>query len=234
MRYKLELLIMQLPPSQTRSRVPLDAEPGAVTDMHGLCWCPQSVLPLLLWLPLRRLSFSWGQVTVSCSVCCVLTKRRSARAMHSQASVRFAIILKQVILESSWTMRDPRHATTLQASRPVTARTLSSVCVSFIVGDRLCGLVVRVPGYRSRFFWEVVGLERGPLSLVSALGRKSSGSGPENENTAVGFRHADHVSPSIRKKLALTSPTSGSRSIGLVRSRSFFNSLCVMCPLLFV
>jgi hypothetical protein len=41
----------------------------------------------------------------------------------------------------------------------------------------LCGLVVRVPGYRSRdpgfdsrlyqIFWEVVGLERGPLSLVS-------------------------------------------------------------------
>jgi hypothetical protein len=42
--------------------------------------------------------------------------------------------------------------------------------------DLLCGLVVRVPGYRSRgpgsitgatrFFWEVVGLERGPLNLV--------------------------------------------------------------------
>jgi hypothetical protein len=42
--------------------------------------------------------------------------------------------------------------------------------------DRLCGLVVRVPGYKSRgpgfdsqryqIFWEVVGLERGPLSLV--------------------------------------------------------------------
>jgi hypothetical protein len=41
--------------------------------------------------------------------------------------------------------------------------------------DRLCGLVVRVPGYRPRghgfdsrrcqIFWEVVGLERGPLSL---------------------------------------------------------------------
>jgi hypothetical protein len=40
----------------------------------------------------------------------------------------------------------------------------------------LCGLVVRVPGYRSRgpgldsrcyqIFWEVVGLELGPLSLV--------------------------------------------------------------------
>jgi hypothetical protein len=41
---------------------------------------------------------------------------------------------------------------------------------------RLCGLVVRVPGYiprgpgfdsrRYQIFWEVVGLERGPLSLV--------------------------------------------------------------------
>jgi hypothetical protein len=44
------------------------------------------------------------------------------------------------------------------------------------VNDRLCGLVVRVPGYRSRglkfdsrryqIFREVVGLERGPLSHV--------------------------------------------------------------------
>jgi hypothetical protein len=62
-----------------------------------------------------------------------------------------------------------------------------------IFTDRLCGLVVRVPGYRSRgprfdsqryqIFWEVVGLERGPLSLVSTIeelpGRNSSGSGLE-------------------------------------------------------
>jgi hypothetical protein len=60
--------------------------------------------------------------------------------------------------------------------------------------DRLCGLVFIVPGYRSRgpdsipgsyqIFSEVVGLERGSLSLVSTieelLGRKSSGSGLEN------------------------------------------------------
>ena len=42
--------------------------------------------------------------------------------------------------------------------------------------DRLCGLVVRVSGYRYRglgfdsrryqIFWVVVGLEQGPLSLV--------------------------------------------------------------------
>jgi hypothetical protein len=45
--------------------------------------------------------------------------------------------------------------------------------------DRLCGLVVGVPGYRSKgpgfdsrryqIFWEVVGLERGPLSLVRII-----------------------------------------------------------------
>jgi hypothetical protein len=44
------------------------------------------------------------------------------------------------------------------------------------IADRLCCLVVRVPAYRSRgpgfgsrcyqIFWEVEGLERGPLSLV--------------------------------------------------------------------
>jgi hypothetical protein len=69
-----------------------------------------------------------------------------------------------------------------------------------------------------------VGLERGPLSLVSAieelLERKSSGSGLEIENTAVRIRHADHVAPSIRKKLALTSPTIGGLSVRIVSSRT--------------
>jgi hypothetical protein len=48
-----------------------------------------------------------------------------------------------------------------------------------------------------------VGLERGPLSLVSTteelLGRKSSGSGLETENTPVGIRYADHATPTIPK-----------------------------------
>jgi hypothetical protein len=60
--------------------------------------------------------------------------------------------------------------------------------------DCLCGLVIRVPGYRFRgpqfnsqhyqIFWEVMGLEQGPLNLVSTIGelleRKSSGSHLEN------------------------------------------------------
>jgi hypothetical protein len=104
----------------------------------------------------------------------------------------------------------------------------------WLVRDRLSGLVVRVPGYRSRgfgfdsqryqIFWEVVGLERGPLSLVSTIEEllewKSSGSGS--------------IKPRLRpwdplrwprdtlylQKLALTSPTCGDRSVGIVNLRT--------------
>jgi hypothetical protein len=50
---------------------------------------------------------------------------------------------------------------------------------------------------------EVVGLERGPLSLVSTteelLDGKAAAPVQKTENTAVGIRQADHVAPSIRK-----------------------------------
>jgi hypothetical protein len=94
--------------------------------------------------------------------------------------------------------------------------------------------MVRIPGYRSRgprfdsrhchLFWEVVGLERGPLSLVSTteelFGRKSSGSGLENRKygrTDPSRWPRDTLYP---QKLALTSPTSGGRSISTVRSQT--------------
>jgi hypothetical protein len=78
--------------------------------------------------------------------------------------------------------------------------------------DRLCGLVVRVPGYRSwgpgfdsrryQIFW-VVGLERGPLSLVRIIEEllewKSIGSGQESRINSRGILCADHTTPSIRK-----------------------------------
>jgi hypothetical protein len=63
--------------------------------------------------------------------------------------------------------------------------------------DRLCGLVVRVPGKE-----------------------KVAAPVQETENTAVGIRHADHVAPSICKKLALTSPTRGGSSVGIVCSQT--------------
>jgi hypothetical protein len=69
-----------------------------------------------------------------------------------------------------------------------------------------------------------VGLERGPLSLVSKteelLDKKSSGSCLEN-------REYGRRDPSrwprgtfYPQKLAITSPTSGGRSVGIVRSRT--------------
>jgi hypothetical protein len=67
-------------------------------------------------------------------------------------------------------------------------------------------------------------LERGPLSLVSTteelLDRKVAAPVYKTEITAVRIRHADHVAPSIPQKLAITSPTSGGRSVSIVRSRT--------------
>jgi hypothetical protein len=74
------------------------------------------------------------------------------------------------------------------------------------------------------FFWEVMGLERGPLSLVSTieelLGRNSKGSGLENRE--YGRRDPsrwprDNPSP---RKLSLTLLTSGGRSVSIVSSRT--------------
>jgi hypothetical protein len=88
-------------------------------------------------------------------------------------------------------------------------------------------LQIQRPGFdfrRYQIFWEVVGLQRGPLSPVSTteelIERKSSGSGLE-------IREYGHRDPSrwprstlYPQKLALTSPTSGGHSVCIVRSRT--------------
>jgi hypothetical protein len=70
-----------------------------------------------------------------------------------------------------------------------------------------------------------VGLEQGPLSLVSTneelLERKSSGSGLEiREYGRRGSVMLTKWHPLSAKKLTLTSPPSGGRSVGIVRSRT--------------
>jgi hypothetical protein len=99
--------------------------------------------------------------------------------------------------------------------------------------DHLCGLVVRVPGYRSSSpgsipratrFWEVVGLELGPFNLVSTteelFERKSSDSGLENRE--YGCRDQSRLPRGTLppQKLALTWPTRGCRSVGIVCLRT--------------
>jgi len=53
------------------------------------------------------------------------------------------------------------------------------------------------------------------------LNEKSSGSRSRKQRlTAVGTRCADHVTPLYPQELALTSPTGGGRSVGIVRVRT--------------
>jgi hypothetical protein len=92
--------------------------------------------------------------------------------------------------------------------------------------------VVRVLGYRSggpgSIFGatrkKVVGLERGPLSLVSTteelLERKSRGSGLESREYGRRDPSRCPLGTLYPQKLAITSPTSGGRSVGIVLSRT--------------
>jgi hypothetical protein len=96
--------------------------------------------------------------------------------------------------------------------------------------DRICGLVVRVPGYRSRgpefdsrryqIFWAVVGLERGPLSLVRIneefLERKVAAPVQKTEIKGRGDSLRWPRDTLYPLKMALTSPTSGDPSVGIV------------------
>jgi hypothetical protein len=79
----------------------------------------------------------------------------------------------------------------------------------------------RVDSGRYQTFWEVVGLKRGPLSLVSTTeelpGRNSSGSGLENREYGRGDPLRWPRDTFYPQKLALTSPISGGRSVGIVR-----------------
>jgi hypothetical protein len=100
--------------------------------------------------------------------------------------------------------------------------------------DRLCGLVIIVSGYRSRGLGSIPGASRfsekywvwngvhsaSRVQLRSYLEEKIAAPVWKAENMAVGNHHADHMAPSNSKKWALTSLTSGSCSVGIVRSRT--------------
>jgi hypothetical protein len=85
----------------------------------------------------------------------------------------------------------------------------------------------RGPGFDSRryqIFWEVVGLERGPLSLVRIIEEllESKVAAPVKKTEINGCGNSlrwprDTLYP---LKFALISPTSGDRSVGVVRWRT--------------
>jgi hypothetical protein len=88
-------------------------------------------------------------------------------------------------------------------------------------------LEIQRSGFDSRLyqiFWEVVDLERGPLSLASTiedlLGRKRSEFGLENREYGRSDLSRWQSGTLYPQLLALTSPISGGRSVGIVRSRT--------------
>jgi hypothetical protein len=83
---------------------------------------------------------------------------------------------------------------------------------------------VRVRFLAQPHFLKIVGLERGPLSLVSTTEelreRKSSGSCRKPRLRSYVICRTDYAKPLYSQILALTSPTRGGRSVGMVCSRT--------------
>jgi hypothetical protein len=82
----------------------------------------------------------------------------------------------------------------------------------------------RVQSRCYQIHWEAVGLRQGPLGLVSTveelLGRNNSGFSLENRGYGCGDPLLWPHDTLCLQKLALTSPISGGRSIGIVRLRT--------------
>jgi hypothetical protein len=132
--------------------------------------------------------------------------------LYSQNTIRILFIFIVVIRATITTIADIHNISLLHSGPSCVVHVY--IKLHSLLRDRLCGLVVRVPGYRFRgpgfdsrryqIFWEVLGLERGPLSLVCITEElhdwKSSGSWSRKSRlTAVGIRCADHAKSSIRK-----------------------------------
>jgi hypothetical protein len=81
-----------------------------------------------------------------------------------------------------------------------------------------------------QIFWEIVGLERGPLSFVSTteelLEIKSSGSGLENREYGRRDPSRWQRGTLYPQQLTLTSSTNGGRSVGIVRSQTQAMEFC--------
>jgi hypothetical protein len=93
--------------------------------------------------------------------------------------------------------------------------------------------VSRFDSQRYQIFWEVVGLERGLLSLVSTteelLGRKCSGPGLENRDYGCRDPPRWPRNTLYPQKLILTLPTSRGCMVGIVHSLTKARELLLFC-----
>jgi hypothetical protein len=108
---------------------------------------------------------------------------------------------------------------------------LTSVLLRYKCVYRFCGLVARVPGYRSRgpgsipgvtrYFekwWVWSGVHSASWVQLRSYLEEQVVSVYKIENTAVGMRWPRNTL--YPQKLVLTSSTSGGRSVGIIRSRT--------------
>jgi hypothetical protein len=110
-------------------------------------------------------------------------------------TIAYAKKPSDVIMTIKSSVRWTGHVTHMEAMKNIYTSLLRYLCVDRRIMSTYiyiyCGPMMRVSGCRSRgpgydsrryqIFWEAVGLERGPLNLLSTIeelrGRKSSGSG---------------------------------------------------------
>jgi hypothetical protein len=146
---------------------------------------------------------------IFCSCCSHLDHR---------ASVIFFVSLQFLILSSLWESLD--RGSVRRKGVTYTGSPLPSS------GQCFCQQIhrsrVRFPAYH--IFWEVVGLERVPLSLLSTteelLGRNSSGSGLENREYGRGDPLRWPRDTFYPQKLVLTLPKSCGSSVSIVHLRT--------------
>jgi hypothetical protein len=87
--------------------------------------------------------------------------------------------------------------------------------------DRLCALVGRVPGYRSRGpGFDSPALPDFLRAIEELLGRKCSSSGLESRGYARAVPSPSPLGTLYPQKLSLTSLAIGGRSVGIARSRT--------------
>jgi hypothetical protein len=96
-------------------------------------------------------------------------------------------------------------------------------------------LQIQMSGFDSRryqIYWELVGLEWGPLSSVSSveelLQRNSSGSGLENWDYGHKYPPRWPRNTPLSATGGITSPSSGGRSVDIVRSRTEATELLLL------
>jgi hypothetical protein len=130
-----------------------------------------------------------------CACCVQETSQRTGTILIMDCSMRLEANIRHCMKLVLWTAPSPHFnicrnmKKVVLSSRPYFTRKNRLVGPPVWFRGQSSWLQIQRSGFVSRryqIFWEVVGLERGPLSLVSKtlelLERKSSGSGLENRD----------------------------------------------------